>query len=63
MDSTVRVYSVPQYHLVQVLEGAGDEIQWLCWNKNFKNILSYGSKDLSIWIWGCTNTKCTLVEV
>lgn len=63
MDSTVRIYSVPDYKLIKILNGAGDEIQWLCWNKTYKNILAFGSKDLSIWVWGCTPKSCTCIQV
>eukprot|EP00882_Tetradesmus_deserticola_P025137 GHRQ01027594.1.p1 GENE.GHRQ01027594.1~~GHRQ01027594.1.p1 ORF type:complete len:356 (+),score=94.09 GHRQ01027594.1:1008-2075(+) len=60
LDSSVKVWRVPDGSCVQTLEGPADGIDWVAWHPK-GDILLAGSEDFTMWMWLATTGSCMQV--
>lgn len=60
LDSSVRVWRVPDGQCVQTLEGPGDGVEWLTWHPK-GDVLLAGSEDFTMWMWLAQSGQCMQV--
>lgn len=61
LDSSVRVWRVPEGALLQTLEGPSDSVEWLTWHPKGDVVLA-GSEDFTMWMWLAQSGQCMQVQ-